>query len=285
MTRGRKGFTLIELLIVTVLGALVVLASLQVLLVNRRAYTAQAATIAGQQTTRMGVEILFAELRELSPAGGDILEMTQDSLRVRLMRKFSIVCATDFASTPPSVTVIRDFVLNNGDTLYIMGGTNQFVAGDSVFIFADNNEKTQSDDAWIAAEISAVESLVTTVCPQDLDPALKLEFNGQGSLFAADSVGIGAAVRSYEEFAFGTTTLNGDVYLARRDTGRYVPMAGPLAPTDGLEFVYRDLMGDVTAVDTLVAQIEVTLRTGSEVMNSLGQMVQDSVQVWIYTRN
>jgi prepilin-type N-terminal cleavage/methylation domain-containing protein len=282
MTRGRRGFTLVELLIVTVLGSLVVLASIQVLLVNRRTYTAQAATISGQQTTRMGIEILFAELREVSASGGDILEMSADSLRVRLMRKFSIVCATDF-STPPSVTVIRDFLLNNGDTLYIMGGTNRFAQSDSVFIFADNRENTMNDDVWIGAEISLVDSTVT--CPQDGDPALKLEFDGQGALFAADSVGVGAAVRSFEKFTFGTTTMNGDVYLARRDTASYVPMTGPLAPTDGLAFVYRDAMGNVTNVETDVAQIEVTLRTGSGVLNSLGRMVQDSVQVWIHTRN
>jgi prepilin-type N-terminal cleavage/methylation domain-containing protein len=281
MTRSRRGFTLVELLVVTVLGSLVVLAAIQVLLVNRRTYTAQAAVISGQQTTRMAVEILFAELRELSPAGGDILAMSQDSLTVRLMRKFSIVCDTDF--TDPSLTVIQDFLLNNGDTLYIMGGTNRFATGDSVFVFADNDEDTQTDDVWIPVEITAVDSTVT--CPQDGDPALELEFSGQGAAFAADSVGIGAAMRSYEEFTFGTTTLNGDRYLARRDTGRYVPMAGPIADTDGLEFVYRDAFGDVTTVDTLVSQIEVTIRTGSEVMNSLGRMVQDSVLVWIHTRN
>ena len=282
MTRSRRGFTLVELLVVTVLGSLVVLAAIQVLLVNRRTYTAQAAVISGQQTTRMAVEILFAELRELSPPGGDILAMSQDSLTVRLMRRFSIVCATDLSR--PSLTVIRDFLLNNGDTLYIMGGTNRFAGGDSVFVFADNDEDTQTDDVWIAAQITDIDSTSVT-CPQDGDPALELDFDGQDALFAADSVGIGAAIRSYEEFTFGTTTLNGDRYLARRDTGRYVPMAGPIAATDGLEFVYRDAFGDVTTVDTLVSQIEVTIRTGSEVMNSLGRMVQDSVLVWIHTRN
>jgi prepilin-type N-terminal cleavage/methylation domain-containing protein len=284
MTRDRRGFTMVELIVVTVLGSLVVLVALQVLITNRRAYTAQSATIAGQQTTRMAVDILFAELREVSPAGGDILAMNADSVTVRLMRKFSYVCAIDLA-VQPRLTVIQNVARAGMDTLRIMGGTNRFEVGDSVFVFADNNENIDTDDVWIPVQVTAVDD-VAVFCPQDLlSPALDLTFNGQGALFAADLVGVGAPVRSYEEFAFGTTTMNGDVYLARRDTGDYVPMAGPLARSDGLQFVYRDRFGAVTATPTDVSQIEVTIRTGSEVLNSLGRPVQDSILVWIHTRN
>ena len=166
MTRNRRGFTLVELLIVAVLGSLVVLAAVQVLLTNSRTYRAQAATISGQQTTRMAVEVLFAELREVSPPGGDILMMSQDSLRVRLMRKFSVVCATNLA-VQPVMTIVKDFVLNNGDTLYVMGTPNRFDVGDSVFVFADNDENDDDDDVWIPATVTSVDSLAV-VCPQDL---------------------------------------------------------------------------------------------------------------------
>jgi prepilin-type N-terminal cleavage/methylation domain-containing protein len=277
MTRNRKGFTMVELIVVTVLGSLVVAAALQILLTNRRAYTAQSATISGQQTTRMAVEVLFSELREVSAAGGDMLAMGPDSIRVRLMRKFSTVCATDFG-TPPTLTVPTTM-----GGLDVMSGSNVFVAGDSVFVYADNDEDIISDDAWISASISAVNSSLVT-CP-DASTGLELEFAGQSALFAADSVGMGAPVRSYREFTFGTTTMNGDVYLARRDTGSYVPVAGPLQASDGLQFIYRDSLGAVTTDPTLVSQIDLTVRTGSEVMNSLGRMVSDSIQVWIYTRN
>jgi prepilin-type N-terminal cleavage/methylation domain-containing protein len=283
MTRQRRGFTLIELLVVTVLGSLVVMASLQVLITTQRTYAAQAVTISGQQTTRMAIEVLFAELREVSPPGGDILAMSSDSLSVRLMRKFSLVCDTDWTGEP-KLTVIRDFILNNGDTLYIMGGANRFMTGDSTFVFADNDENIDTDDAWIAGDITAVDS-TGIICPQDSTAAVELTFQGQATAFATDSVGIGAPVRSYAEYTFGTTTMNGDVYLARRDTGDFIPIAGPLASTNGLEFVYRDALGNVTAVDTLVAQVQVVVRTGGEVMNSLGQMARDSVLVWIHMRN
>ena len=52
MTRDRTGFTLIELIVVTVLGSLVVMSALTVLITNQRTYTAQSATISGQQSTR-----------------------------------------------------------------------------------------------------------------------------------------------------------------------------------------------------------------------------------------
>lgn len=283
MTGGRKGFTLVELLMVTVLGSLVVLAAMQVLITNRRTYTAQSAVIAGQQATRMAVEVLFAELRELSPSGGDILAMADDSIRVRLMRKFSYVCDTDW-SGEPRVTVVKNVVLSGGDTLMIMGGTNRFAPGDSVFVFADNDEDIDSDDAWISASITAMDS-TDIVCPIDSIPAIQLTFQGQAALFDADSVGIGAPVRSYSAYTFGTTTMSGDVYLARRDAADYIPITGPLADTDGLEFRYLDRFGNATSAEDEVAQIEVVIRTGSEVLNSLGQMVSDSVRVSIFTRN
>ena len=100
MTRNRSGFTMVELLVVSVLGSLVVGAALQVLLVNQRTYTAQTEAISGQQTTRMALDVLFNELREVSAGGGDIMAMSSDSLTLRLMRKFGFVCATNFAAQP-----------------------------------------------------------------------------------------------------------------------------------------------------------------------------------------
>ena len=62
-------------------------------------------------------------------------------------------------------------------------------------------------------------------------------------------------------------------------------MVGPLAATNGFGFVYRDAMGAVTATPADVRQIEVTIRTGSTVLNSLGNLVSDEITALIYTRN
>jgi len=271
MTRSRKGFTLVELLIVVVLGSLILAAALQVLITNQRTYTAQNATITGQQATRMALEVLFTELRSVSPRGGDILMMSTDSLRVRHMRKFGRVCAINTLLGVPYLTVTD---IGNVD----------FTANDSVFIFADNNERDDDDDAWIEAQVGSPVNAGT--CPQDASLAKVLPFSGQNPLFTADSVRVGAPVRSFNTVRFGLTTYSGSPYLGRGEgAAALTPVAGPLRAGTGLEFVYRDSVGGVTTVPTNVRQIVVRVRSGSNVMNSLNQMVSDSVLAWVYTRN
>lgn len=271
MTRDRRGFTMIELLVVTVLGSLVLMAALQILITNQRTYTAENAVIAGQQNTRMALEVLFNELREVSPSGGDILAMSSDSIRVRLMRKFSIVCDTDLFGGTPELTVLN------------LPG-RRFEQDDSVFVFADNDENDDDDDVWIQARVTQADT--TETCPQNGEPGTRIRFNGQAPLFTADTVGLGAPLRSYDYFTFGSTTFSGDPYLGRRQRAAdMVPIVGPIRAGTGLEFVYRDALGNVTSTPTDVRQIVVTVRTGSGVLNSLDQEVQDSITAWIYTRN
>lgn len=273
MTRDRKGFTLVELLVVAVLGSLVVLAALQVLITNQRTYTAQNAVINGQQATRVALDVLSNELREVSPAGGDILMMSQDSLRVRLMRKFSVVCATDYSGIG-----LGNFAL----TVLNFPG-RQFAANDSVFIFADNDEGRESDDVWIKTSIGQV---AASTCPQDGAAATELRFGGLAALFMTDSVGLGAPVRSFDQYTFGMTTYGGDPYLGRRQrAAAWVPIAGPLQASNALEFVYRDALGAITSTPTDVRQIVARVRSGSGVVNSIGVAVTDSITAWVYARN
>lgn len=266
MIVDRRGFTLVELMVVAVLGMLVLMAALQILITNQRTYTAQAATIQGQQSTRMALDVLFNELRETSPTGGDILAMSSDSIRVRLPRKFSIVCAVDLSV--PKVTVINI--------------PEYFDDPDSVFVFADNDEDTDDDDYWIPAEVTAADTLATCLS----QPATDVEFSGQTAAFVADSVRVGAPIRSFQTFTFGLTNALGEAYLGRRSgAGAMIPVAGPLKASTGLEFVYLDALGAVTAVPADVRQILVNIRTASTVMNSVGRTVSDSITAWIYTRN
>lgn len=270
MTRDRKGFTMVELLVVTVLGLIVLLAAMTILITNQRTYTAQNAVIQGQQATRMALEVLINELREVSPPGGDILAMSSDSVRVRLMRKFSLVCENWDGTGQPNQTVLK------------LPG-RRFEANDSVFVFADNDEYDDDDDVWIQARVTAADTTVS--CPAG-EPGTLLTFNGQASLFNADSVGLGAPVRSFDRFTFGLTTYSGDPYLGRRQgTGDMIPVVGPLRAGTGVEFEFRNAMGHTTNVPADVQQIVVTVRTGSGVLNSLGTEVADSVTTWVYTRN
>ena len=268
MIHDRRGFTLVELIVESVLGAFVLAAVLQVLITNQRTYTAQSAVIEGQQGARMSLELLFNELREVSASGGDIISMGPTALTVRLMRKLGVVCETDLYATPPVLKVLN----HTGD---------RFVAGETVFLFAENNDRTANDDAWVLAPITDVDTTVTCLSGR---PASILEFGTSVPVFAADTVRVGAPVRSFQTFKFdagGLIGLTTDTYLRLND----VPVAGPLRPTNGLQFIYRDAMGAVTATATDVRQIEVWIRTGAAVQNSQGRQVSDSITAWIYTRN
>jgi len=59
-TMARNGFTFVEILVVTVLGAVILLATLQILLNQQRTYTAQAVQIRGTQATRGALDVLSA---------------------------------------------------------------------------------------------------------------------------------------------------------------------------------------------------------------------------------
>jgi prepilin-type N-terminal cleavage/methylation domain-containing protein len=269
MNRNRSGFTLVELIIVVVLGALVLAAAMEVLLTNQRTYTAQNAQIQSQQSTRAAMDVLFNELREISARGGDLITMNPHSIQVRSMRKFGLVCLVS-GSSPP---VIR--VLKVGDW---------FVHPDSVFIFADNNVNISSDDAWISAQVNG-EDTTSITCGSR--PAEDLSFAaGAAGLFTANTVRSGAAIRSFVYYTYGLVTLDGATYLGRTDTdGNQVPLVGPLEATDGVQFAYLDSIGTTTTTATEVRQIQVTVRTSSGAINSLGQPVGDSITGLIYTRN
>lgn len=276
MIRNRGGFTLVELIVVSVLGAVVLAAALQVLITTQRTYTVQSQTIESQQSSRMAIEVMFNELRELSPADGDIISMTPDSMRVRLMRRLGITCEVDVGplATPPRIRVLD----NTGD---------DFEAGDSVLVFAENREATATDDVWRRVLVDNVDTTVTCLGGR---PAIDLEFPLLSSPFGSDSVRVGAPVRGFEVYKYFLQNwiTTSTPYLVRTDVGGGTtwPIAGPLRPgTQGLQFIYRDALGAITTTPTDVRQIELRIRTGNRVTNSAGDPVSDSLDTWIYTRN
>jgi len=123
-------------------------------------------------------------------------------------------------------------------------------------------------------------------CPQDGAAATELRFAGQASAFNFAVVRVGGPVRSFGHYGFGLTTLLGDTYLGRsQGASALVPIAGPLRPGDGVAFEYLDSVGAVTTTPTNVRQIVLTVRAGNGVLNSLGEMVADSLRSTIYVRN
>ena len=244
---SQRGFTLVELLVVVVLGALLLMVTYQVLSVNTRVYAVNNARVQGQQTLRAGMDVLFGELREISTREGDLLDMNANSLTIRAQRAIGLVCAIDYSASPVELTTLR------------LGPA--FETGDSVFVFHDNDPDQASDDRWLAGVTSAVDTSAT--CSGRPAQTLSVPFVGWAALAATpDSVRVGAPVRGWDVYSYGQRQFEGEWYLARWSGSGSGPdpLVGPLPPVDGVRFRYLDDLGNVTTVDTLVAQIEVTMR-------------------------
>ncbi len=270
--RCRRGFTLVELLVVVVLGGVLMLATYEVLITNSRTYAVNNAHIQGQQMLRAGVDVLFGELREISTQAGDLVEMGADSLRIRAQRDFGLTCAVDYTTSPPRLTVLR------------VGPS--FSTGDSVFVFHDNDPERAADDVWHVGTISAVDP--TASCNGSPAQTLSLPFVGSAAAAVSpDTVRVGAPVRGFDIYTYGLYEIEGVPYLGRRRSTAPAPdqLVGPLVPAHGVSFRYLDDMGAVTAVDTDVSQIEITLRYQSMVRNVRNELVTDSMVVRVYPRN
>ena len=269
---SRKGFTVVELLVVVVLGTLILLASYQVLAINTRVHAVNGARLQGQQTLRGGLEVLSGELREISTKGGDLIEMGTDSLTIRAQREFGLVCAVNYGGGTAQLTALR------------IG--QAFAVGDSVFVLHDNDPDRASDDEWFGGTVSGVGA--STACGGNPSQVLSLPFvAATAAAFSPDSVRVGAPIRGFDIFTYGQYEVDGEQFLARRARGAAHPdpLVGPLPPYGGVVFRYLDDQGLETKVDTLVAQIQLTLRYESALRSFDNELVSDSILLRIYPRN
>ena len=267
---SNRGFTLIELLVVTVLGSLIMLSAQRVLVNNLRAFTIVSAEVRTREPIRAAAEVLRGELREVSPAQGDLISIARDSVVFRGMRKFGVTCSAIVGGTS-YLTVARI-----GDW---------FAVGDSIVVLADNDPRRASDDVWLAAEVSSVDTTLTCAGGRE---AQRLGLPSTLAMMTADSVRQGAPVRAFTRYWFGLARDGEEWYLARRGVGTVVePMVGPLdgPSAHGLEFEYFDAYGASTTTPAQVTRIDITLRTRSEVVGADGALVGDSVVATIYPRN
>lgn len=263
----RSGFTVVELLVVSLLGIFLLMATYSVLITNQRTYSAQAAQVQGMQTTRAALDILTGELREISIAGGDLLQADSTSLVIRTMRRFGLVC--NVAAGPPPVLTVRKV-------------GSFFPKEDSVFIFAENDEATANDDTWITASITTLD---TTGVACGTAEAQTFQFADQAPLFNANTVRVGAPVRSFDRYEYRKAVIDGQTVVARRDTASTIPLVGPVDADGGLQFEYFDNLGNPTNIIANIAQIAITIISTSDATTSLGSQVRDSVTVRVYPRN
>lgn len=266
----RGGFTIIESLFALMLGMVVLGASYQVLTTNIRAYTVLGARMSNHQAVQSGSEIMFSELREISPSQGDLISMGVDSLTVRTVRAFGVACAVTLGGSP-AVTVRR------------VG--RWMSAADSIFLLADNDPNSAADDVWLSGVISGIDT--TATCPSGV-AAQRLELAGMVGVMAYDTVRVGAPVRTFEHYWYGLHQRDNQWYLGRRAPGGAPqPLVGPVVSRgrSGVRLAYFDEFGAVTTTATEVAGIQVVIRAISDVRNQTGEVVGDSSSTFIHPRN
>ena len=267
----RNGFTLVELLIVVVLGGLVLAAIFQVLVSNQQIYTRQSQAVMGQQTVRGGIEYLSQEIREISPAGGDILGIDEDRFEMRVMRKVGVAC---------------EAVDDNGAVRVTVALPGQrFVPDESVVLFYNSGSGDPEDDAFAEGVVSG-ESAAGTPDQCGGEATRRVTVGSLNPSVNASQVGAGALLRSVETVTYTPVVLDGETYLGRRiGGGTTEPLVGPIAATDGLVFEYFDVNGDPTTTPNDVRSVRVTLRTISQARDQRGQPIEESLSVIVNPRN
>lgn len=254
----RRGFTLIELLVGLVLLGIISAAIYRVLVNNQRIYQAQTQRVDLQQNIRAAATILPAEMRELDAFDGDILAMSTDSIRFRAMRQFGIVCN---APTLNGGVVTGKTIALRNEILFTM---RAFQLGDSVMVYNEGNDGTRTDDGWAIGRVTAIP---TNVACTTADARAATQLNVDFAAFAAPIVNvagaiqIGAPVHGFEIVTYKLyQAADGLWYLGLRNNSGLQPLVGPLNGNTGLRFNYFDGAGNITAVTTSVAQVEIIVR-------------------------
>lgn len=280
--RAPPGFTLVELLVVVVLAGVVMGAICRLLLANQRFYRAQAQVLDVEEGLRALAQLVPAELRELSARGGDIVGMGPDSISLRAMRGFGVICA------PPDPAAGAVVV---ADSL-TFGWRAVDPARDRTLVFRDGDPASADDDRWLDLGVSSVS--VHAACG-DGSPGTRLRFSGATA--DLDGVSAGSPLRTFERVTYRLYTDDqGLSWLGERgfSAGGWSalsPVAGPLRRFDGLAFRYYDSAGAPTAVPAAVVRIGVVARGLSAQpidvpgRSAQGRRYEDSVAVQATLRN
>lgn len=295
-SRQRSGFTLIELVMVSILAVLVLGGMMSVLVRQQRFYRGTADLLEARSQTRQAAGILPAELRSISPVGGDIIQMAETDLRFRATVGSSVLCAISGGEVvlPPTNP-------DRGNIATTWGAAP--TAGDSVFIFNEGPTTSASDDSWTAYEIGSSVETVTGACPTftGLTTAAdaskgSLKFAVGGGLDA--NITVGSPMRFVRWVRYSLYAApSGQWYLGFCSptctiSGRE-PIAGPFVPasgaSSGIHFTYLDVNGAVTATPAAVAQVSVLVRADSRSrMSTAGfdrRLAGDSLRFTVGIRN
>ena len=262
-----------------------------------------------------------------SVLGSDITAMTDRTLQFRATIGSGVICQAAVGANLIAVAPLG--VLAKGNVLtawYTPPAIN-----DTIFVFDAGSDAGAADDQWRPYRINAIVRLSTPLAcgaspllktgnkPAGDDDREKWVFGlasaGAGSTTSPlpSSIGAGSVVRFTRSVIYSLYQVNNDWYLGYKTMQtnggatlvagdmqpNFDPIAGPYrryslgGATNGLQFVYYDSTGAVTAQRNAVARIDVTLRgEGVEKRNAANATSQrnnanflDSLQLSVAIRN
>lgn len=212
MNSRSPGYTLVEILIVVFITALVMGAVYETLAVQQRSYRKQTSIVASRQTSRTTLDLLTAELREVSATSGDLLAAAPESVTFRSFQKIGVV--NDIGAS----------------TLDVWRLGRPFEEGDSIVVYTNTGDpSTTTDDQWAIGRLAQGQQPVTGVpCAQAWDPYPCDRLPVEG--IPINVVDLGAPVRAFRPVTYGIYQVDGRWVLGRHGAGEpVVALVGPLA--------------------------------------------------------
>lgn len=240
----RRGLTAIEVLVVLSLFAFVLASAGAILISQQRFYSRNADVAATRSAASAAAELLTAELRGISAAGGGLYSFAPDSLAIRSTTGVGIVCGV------------------SGRTLAVRRVSGAFgeLPTDSVLLFVEHEADTAWDDERVVARIIASRQAAAPMCPDGApaDAALSLDREIEG-------VGVGSPIRSFRPYVY-RLYVGGDGrwWLGQRlRNGRIQPVTGPFAPAaeQGLHMEFATGSDAAASEPADVALVRLSIKT------------------------
>jgi prepilin-type N-terminal cleavage/methylation domain-containing protein len=246
MSASRRGFTLVEILVALVAFGIVAAILMRTLVTGQRVTTQQTLRAQMQSNLRVASFVVPNELRMLNQAATtDILSVTDNEIIYLAMRGYYMLCAL-----PTSATSIKVARVTSQDFSFDYRAP---VAGDSGFVFYENDSLKISDDTWIPVGISAVGSGTCTYPTTGTPAGQTFTLTGSGITGILDRYLPGAPVRTYEITRLAEFTSGGEKYLGMctgSATCSLEPVVGPLAESNGFLLTRYNDLGTVVTGNT-----------------------------------
>lgn len=247
MRNDSRGFTLIEIMVALVIFSVVATVLTRLIITSQRVTTSQVVRANLQSNLRVGSMVVPNELRMLNQADStDILDVSDTSITYRAMRGYYVLCEAITSGTSIKMTRYLPSAFAFDYRLP--------AAGDSLFLFYENDTLKMTDDKWHRVKVNSVAASTCGAGAWNTKTALTVTLNaavpGTLALYLP-----GAPIRTYEITKLSLMTSGSQKWLGMcvvtsAGACSLEPVVGPLAPTNGFKITRYDSSGTAVTGNT-----------------------------------